>query len=43
LLYFSEIAEIAEEIMPILPLALLLGLETGSGLELLVITLIFPI
>jgi hypothetical protein len=29
--------------MPVLPLALLLGLETGSGLGLLVIILISPI
>jgi hypothetical protein len=43
LLYFSEIAGIAGEIIPVLPLALLLGSGIGLGSGLLVIILIFLI
>jgi hypothetical protein len=43
LLYFSEIAGIAEGIIPVLPLVLLLGSEIGSGLGLLVVTSISPL
>jgi hypothetical protein len=43
LLYFSKIAEIAEGIIPVLPLALLLDSGIDLDSELLVITLISPI